>query len=134
MKKIKLACIIDDDPIFVFGIKKMMKNINFSEDYLICSNGKDALDKLTSVINEGKEVPDVILLDLNMPVMDGWDFLEEFKKVKLPKKIVIYIVTSSIDKSDMERVQEFNNVSDYVIKPLEFRELEKIKETLQAEY
>tara|TARA_R110002020_G_scaffold31339_3_gene97852 strand:- start:475 stop:879 length:405 start_codon:yes stop_codon:yes gene_type:complete len=130
MKKIKLTCIVDDDPIFVFGIKKMMKSIDFSENYLIYSNGKEALNNLTSIINEGKEVPDVILLDLNMPVMDGWDFLEEFKKVKLPKKIVIYIVTSSIDKADYERVREFNNVSDYVVKPLEFRELEQIKEAL----
>ncbi|WP_416444752.1 response regulator [Leeuwenhoekiella sp. A16] len=132
MKKVKLACIIDDDPIFVFGIKKMMELTEFCDNFLICCNGKEALDKLTSIIAEGENIPEVILLDLNMPVMDGWEFLEEFTKVDSPKQIVIYIVTSSIDTVDLERAKEFNIVSNYVVKPIAVKDLEGIKEKISA--
>lgn len=132
MKKVKLACIIDDDPIFVFGIKKMMELTEFCDNFLICCNGKEALDKLTSIIAEGENIPEVILLDLNMPVMDGWEFLEEFTKVDSPKQIVIYIVTSSIDTVDLERAKEFNIVSNYVVKPIAVKDLEGIKEKIST--
>tara|TARA_B100000949_G_C13880304_1_gene284320 strand:+ start:71 stop:472 length:402 start_codon:yes stop_codon:yes gene_type:complete len=132
MKKVKLACIIDDDPIFVFGIKKMMELTEFCDNFLICCNGKEALDKLTSIIAKGENIPEVILLDLNMPVMDGWEFLEEFTKVESPKQIIIYIVTSSIDSVDLERAKEFNIVSNYVVKPIAVKDLEGIKEKIST--
>ncbi|MEH6407981.1 MAG: response regulator [Leeuwenhoekiella sp.] len=134
MKKVKLACIIDDDPIFVFGIKKMMELTEFCDNFLICCNGKEALDKLTGIVESGENIPEVILLDLNMPVMDGWEFLEEFTKVKTPKEIMIYIVTSSIDKNDLERAKEFSIVSNYVVKPIDVKDLESIKEKINSNF
>ncbi|MEZ7496866.1 response regulator [Leeuwenhoekiella aequorea] len=130
MKKIKLACIVDDDPIFVFGIKKMMKLIEFCENFLVFANGQEALDSLTAIINKGGDIPQLILLDLNMPVMDGWEFLEEFTKTNPPKEITIYILTSSIDPRDLKRAKQFNRVSNYVIKPITIENLESIKNSL----
>ncbi|WP_405329835.1 response regulator [Leeuwenhoekiella sp. LLG6367-2.1] len=130
MKKIKLACIVDDDPIFVFGIKKMMKLTEFCENFLVFANGQEALDSLTAIINKGGDIPQLILLDLNMPVMDGWEFLEEFTKTNPPKEITIYILTSSIDPRDLKRAKQFNRVSNYVIKPITIENLESIKNSL----
>ncbi|RXG21670.1 response regulator [Leeuwenhoekiella aequorea] len=130
MKKIKLACIVDDDPIFVFGIKKMMKLTEFCENFLVFANGQEALNSLTAIINKGGDIPQLILLDLNMPVMDGWEFLEEFTKTNPPKEITIYILTSSIDPRDLKRAKQFNRVSNYVIKPITIENLESIKNSL----
>jgi CheY-like chemotaxis protein len=65
-------------------------------------------------------LPDVILLDINMPIMDGWDFLEWFKEFKenLVKAIPIFMVSSSIDWRDIEKAKSYEEVIDYMSKPL----------------
>lgn len=128
MKKIDLACIIDDDPIFIFGTKRMMELTNFCRAFLVFNNGKDALDHLTATMDRGDTTPEVILLDLNMPIMDGWEFLEEFIKTPTHKQITIFIVTSSIDPADMNRAKRYGSVSNYVIKPIT---QDKLREMLQ---
>ena len=92
MKEVDLACIIDDDPIFVFGVKKIMEIIGFSKSLMVFRNGEEALNNLKAIISANEKLPDVILLDLNMPILDGWQFLDEFVKVPCEKKIIIYIV------------------------------------------
>lgn len=127
MKKIDIACIIDDDPIFVFGAKKIMHYGDFCNAFMIFHNGAEALTNLKSVISAGDQLPDIILLDLNMPVMDGWQFLEEFTKIKTAKKITIYIITSSVDPADVLRAKQYDNVNNYIVKPIT---LEVLKELL----
>ena len=128
MKKIDIACIIDDDPIFVFGVKKMMKLANFCESLMIFKNGEEALNNLTAIIDAGKKIPDVILLDLNMPIMDGWQFLDEFTKIESHKLITVYIVSSSIDPRDRNRVKDYENVSNFIVKPISLESLINISE------
>ncbi len=118
MKKIDLACIIDDDPIFIFGIKKVMQLADACSNFLIYRNGKEALDALTSLISANEELPDIILLDLNMPILDGWQFLERFVKVPVSKKILVYIVSSSVDPKDVLRAKSYEIVSNYIVKPI----------------
>ena len=130
MKKINLACLVDDDPIVVFGLKKMMRLVKFCENFLVYSNGQEALDALIAIFKNGQEIPDLILLDLNMPVMDGWEFLDAFTKYNPPKKITIYILTSSIDPRDQERAMRFNSVSNYVVKPVTLEQLEAIRDSI----
>ena len=107
-----------------------MKLTEFCENFLVFANGQEALDSLTAIINKGGDIPQLILLDLNMPVMDGWEFLEEFTKTNPPKEITIYILTSSIDPRDLKRAKQFNRVSNYVIKPITIENLESIKNSL----
>ena len=94
MKKIKTICIIDDDPIFRFGTKKMMETVLYSIKFLVFKNGKDAYDNLLPQLQLNTNLPDVIFLDLNMPVMDGWQFLDELIKIPMAENIPIYIVSS----------------------------------------
>lgn len=127
MKKVDIACIIDDDPIFVFGTKKIMELANFCENFMVFHNGEEALNHLQPIIEVGREsIPDVILLDLNMPIMDGWEFLDEFTRIPCKKQIVIYIVTSSVDPADVERAKTYDKVSNYLVKPISSRKLQQI--------
>ncbi len=114
MKKFNLACLVDDDEIFVFGAKRIIELSNFCDNLMIFPNGKEALD----YIKAEKNVPDVVLLDLNMPIMDGWEFLDEITKIERLEPILIYIISSSISPLDIERAKTYEVVSKYIIKPI----------------
>lgn len=128
MPKIDIACIIDDDPIFVFGTKRIMEIANFCESFMIFRNGKEAFDKLKAIIIADEKLPDLILLDLNMPIWDGWQFLDEFIKIPHTNPITIYIMTSSVDPADIEKAKTYDAVSNYLIKPITMAELKKLME------
>lgn len=121
-----MACIIDDDAIYIYGLKRMMQVAEFCESILIYRDGQEAIDALKAVHKSKKKLPDVILLDLNMPILDGWQFLDEFVKIKLDKKITIYIVSSSVDPADVLRAQEYSAVSNYIVKPVSMEILQGI--------
>lgn len=131
MKKIDIACIIDDDPIFVYGAQALMQLTNFCNSMMVFNNGDEALRNLKVLLSAGEQLPDVILLDLNMPIMDGWEFLEEFTKIKTDKEITIFIVTSSIDPNDIEKAKTYSDVSNYIVKPVTAESLEEILESYE---
>lgn len=126
MRTIDTTCIIDDDPIFVFGTKKIMELSNFCKDFMVFNNGQEALTSLTPLLKSGKDLPDIILLDLNMPVMDGWQFLDEFIKIPSEKKVTIYIVSSSIDPVDLYKADKYDAVSNYIVKPITVNKLQEM--------
>ena len=76
MRKIKLTYLIDDDEIYIFTAKKLINKTDFSEEVKFFYNGKEALEAIKSKLYNEEELPEVILLDLNMPIMDGWQFLD----------------------------------------------------------
>ncbi|MBZ9629462.1 response regulator [Salegentibacter sp. LM13S] len=129
-QKVELACIIDDDKIYVNLVKKIIEIKKLSENLLIFKNGMEALNHFKLILENATEetLPDIIFLDINMPIMDGWEFLNEFIKIKnnFEKKITLYMVSSSIDPRDLERAKSFNLVTDYLIKPIELKKFEKI--------
>jgi len=125
MNKIKTACIIDDDPIFIYGTKRLMAEVDFCETVLVFENGQDAIDGLNEITASGETLPAVIFLDLNMPIMNGWEFLEDF--VKIPnhnrEKVIIYIISSSVDPRDLERIKNYEVVNNYILKPISNEDL-----------
>lgn len=129
MGKIDSCCIIDDDPIFVYGTKRIMKEIEFCESIVVFNNGQEALDGLMEISQSDKKTPQVIFLDLNMPIMNGWEFLDEF--IKIPnnnlKKAIVYIISSSVDPRDLERVKDYKQrVNNYILKPITPNDLETV--------
>ncbi|WP_295649024.1 response regulator [uncultured Mucilaginibacter sp.] len=115
----KTVCVIDDDKIYIYGLKKLITIKELSPNLMEFYNGKEAIDFLINPENQN-QLPDIIFLDINMPVMDGWGFMESFVKIKpqLSKKITIYMVSSSINQDDINRAKGISDVTDYVIKPI----------------
>lgn len=117
--KSKTICIIDDDPICVYGTKVLLNHNNyFGSNVLVYEDGYEALVNLTALVISGKSLPDVILLDLNMPVMNGWEFLDEFVKLPLEIKPQIFIVSSHFELSQINKGNSYGIISDYISKPL----------------
>jgi CheY-like chemotaxis protein len=115
------VCLIDDDKVYQFTSKMLLEATQLTSRITTFFNGQEAIDFFMDPENQQIDIlPDVIFLDINMPVMNGWNFLESFEKIfyTLPKKIIIYVVSSSVDESDMERSKSFVSVTDYVIKPI----------------
>lgn len=129
MKKINTICIIDDDPITVFGIKKMLEKIIDCKNLITYSNGKIAIDGIND-LQKKENIPDLIFLDINMPIMDGWQFLEEFIKLPIQKKVRINIVTSSIDPADHEKWLYYKLITEHPIefinKPIHSKDILKV--------
>ncbi|MEL0650003.1 MULTISPECIES: response regulator [unclassified Algibacter] len=126
MKKINLACIIEDDPTHVYITKRFLNLTGLVDSILICSNGKDAFTKLKAIISSGEKLPELILLDLNMPVWDGWQFLDAFKEIPVEDKIDIFILTSSNNEADIERAKNYNIDSNYIVKPITLEKLQDV--------
>lgn len=132
MKKITLACLIDDDPIFIYGTKRLINEIDFCDEVIVYNNGQAALEGLQGRIDANEPFPEVILLDLNMPIMNGWNFLDEFCKMEHANKdhVTVYIISSSIDPRDLEKVKDYDIIHNYILKPLSPKDLETVKEAM----
>ncbi|WP_281846187.1 response regulator [Olleya namhaensis] len=132
MKHIDTTCLIDDDRIFIFAAKRILKATNFCNNFTIYNNGAEALTGLRDIIKSGNNIPDLILLDLNMPIMDGWQFLDEFVKIENSKKITLYIVSSSIDPADTQKAKEYEQITDFIVKPITKDALTEIVNTINT--
>ncbi|ADY53073.1 response regulator receiver protein [Pseudopedobacter saltans DSM 12145] len=126
--KIESAFIIDDDDIYIFGIKKLIQIKKLCEDLHSFSNGYEALQKLEELRNANQAFPEIILLDINMPIMTGWEFIEHFRNFEndLKTHTKIYMVSSSIDPEDIDRADKLKEIEKYIIKPIDLDTLIEI--------
>jgi len=115
----KLA-IVDDDTIFQFTTHRTLSVSKMTGEILQFVNGNTALEYLTLHSGEKDSLPDYIFLDINMPVIDGWMFLDEYLKIKdlMAKEIQIYMLSSSVDKRDINKAMSFGIVKEYISKPI----------------
>jgi len=127
MAKFTDVLLVEDDPITIMVCERIIKMTSFAEKVTSCQNGKIAFDYLLS-LRENGIVPKIIFLDINMPVMNGWDFLSEFDKVKSDFKELpyIYLLSSTVDPEDFLKAKNYLLVKDFISKPLSKEILEKI--------
>lgn len=124
--KAGLVWIIDDDEIIRYLSEMMFKQTEFCEQSVFFNRAEDALAKLGSAANGGMTLPDLIMLDLSMPGMDGWTFLEEIHHLSLPESVPVFIFTSSINEHEIIRVKSYPLVKDVITKPLTVHKINKI--------
>jgi len=128
MKNINSMYVIDDDRIYHFLLKNLFKQNGITINATFFNNGQEAIEAI-KVAEAADSMPDLILLDVNMPIMNGWQFLEEYIKLKdiLPKICTIYMISSSNDEVDINKAKGYGNiVKDYFLKPICKEDLDKI--------
>ena len=131
-RKMVTACVIDDDEIFIYGFKKFMEIRGISAETIYFSNGQEAIDYLKNPFY-ANNLPDVIFVDINMPVMDGWEFTNNFEEIKsqMGKKISVYAISSSVDINDINRAKNNPVIEDYILKPISETYVEDIINSYQ---
>lgn len=127
--KLKHVLLIDDNEIDNYISKIMITRKNLTEKISVAASAIEALDYLETLLNKPEEFPDVIFLDINMPQMDGFGFLEEYSK--FPEHVTangsVYMLTSSSDPNDIERATQNPMVKKYFSKPLTESVLNELK-------
>jgi len=127
---IEKAYIIDDDDISIFVTSVLLETENFAREIECFLYAEAALEKL---LRHDELLPQVIFLDLNMPVVSGWDFLEAMtgQQARFLNKCHVYILTSSVDPQEIELARKYSLVKGFLRKPLDEEEIRKIKQCLK---
>ena len=114
-------CIIDDDEAFHFTTELMLSKQEVTTRLDSFTDGKQAIEFIQKNLNQADMLPDIILLDLYMPKMDGWDFMNALTEIEdqLPKNVSIYVVTSSVDDQDYKKLRTIERVKNYYVKPID---------------
>jgi CheY-like chemotaxis protein len=125
IRKLPFIGIIDDDKIYQFTLMRIINDNKQAEKIITFSDGEKAIHYLTDNKATNENIPDIIFLDVNMPIMDGWQFIDEYASIKteIKKKIVIFMLSSSVNPIDIERASKINEISDYIIKPMKLEEV-----------
>lgn len=126
MKKINNLLLIEDNDITILITKKMIEQTGLVDNIVIAKNGKDGYDYLTYCLENTRSLPDIILLDIMMPVWDGWTFLEKTRETQLLEKLNIYLYTSSVSDEDKNEASQYGLRDRYLVKPMEINVIERI--------
>jgi CheY-like chemotaxis protein len=120
--------LVEDDQIFTFLLKKAIKKIGLSPITGTFINGLEALEYLKAAYSSEENY--VIFLDLNMPIMNGWEFLRRLSNIARPSNCIVFVLTSSNYQKDLHILEENAFVLDYVTKPISESTMKGLKETI----
>lgn len=129
MKSIDLVLLVDDNDTDNFISKRIIEITKFSSRVEVKSSGKGALDYLREHQNTVEQIPSIIFLDINMPIVDGFVFLYEFEKFNelVKNKSKVIILSSSDNKRDIDKIVNNNHVIKFITKPLTEMALDEIR-------
>ena len=130
MNNIGTVMLVDDNDTDNFISKRIIEITKFSDNVIVKNSGKSALDYLIANKESPEEIPDIIFLDINMPIVDGFVFLYEYEKFSnsVKDKCRVIILSSSDNKRDIDKIVNNDFVIKFVTKPLTEKTLEEIKE------
>ncbi|WP_407426645.1 response regulator [Arcticibacter sp.] len=125
--KYKSVLLIDDSYVDNLINSKIIESLHFADEVKIINSPFEAINYLKDAAQTG-ELPDIIFLDIRMPAMNGFEFMNKLEPIKhlLPSNLKIYMLSSSLDPSDLRKVKENNLVTNFIGKPLTARALEEI--------
>lgn len=121
--------VIDDDSTFLFIFRKQIEKTEEIEIVNESKNGMEALNALKSALDDRESWPDLIVLDLNMPVMDGWGFLDSYGDIcsKASSNVPVCILSSTINQADFDRANTYESVKSFFSKPITSEQLHTMK-------
>jgi len=114
------VALVDDDRVYQFTIEKMLKRLDQRVRFQWFKDGEEAIVFINKHAFDPDQLPDILILDINMPYMDGWQFLDVYE-IALPalaKRIDIFMISSSADVRDQNRARQCTNVTEYLEKPI----------------
>jgi CheY-like chemotaxis protein len=122
--------VIDDDDINIFIINKIVEKTGYNVKMVSKANGLLAIDHLKNTIDQ-KDFPDLILIDINMPILNGWEFLDAYEALHISKNIDMYMLSSSVYENDIEKAKTYSKVKGFISKPLSIERLIELFKELQ---
>ncbi len=126
----KNILLIDDEEINLFILQNLLRLSGIDAEITFFNTSKKGINYLQSLVEKKEKLPDLILLDIEMPVMNGWDFLEDYKKINksytYDSKVIIF--TTSIVEQDIIRARSYEEVADFVNKPMTVEMLKSIEQ------
>lgn len=126
MTKKRELLIIDDDEIFLIVITRMFEKLGAEFQIVNAKNGIDGLKLISDRLDDNEPIPDLVMLDLNMPLCDGWEFLDEVKHVANSISLNIFVVSSTVDQYEIGKVKSYPFVKKMYSKPLSAEVLTEI--------
>lgn len=128
VKKLNSILLIDDDVDCNFFHQRLIHKMDCVENIYIAKNGKEAIELLNKEDNGKYLNPDIIFLDINMPIMNGWEFIEEYKNLKEEQKakVVLMMLTTSLNESDIEKAKKYKDIKGYKNKYLDLNTMTEI--------
>lgn len=131
MSAAQLAYVIENDRITATVTELVLRKNLRRGEVRTYVNGQLAFDQLGGALQNGDTVPDLILLDLDMPVMDGWEFLDALSGLPLDKQVCVFVLTSSICPSDAQKAKRYPAVKGFFSKPLDTKSVAWMQHFLQ---
>lgn len=127
-KKFRSVLLIDDDEPSNMINERVIKKADFAENVMAVTSGLRALSHLNKTYDGKQPLPQLIFLDINMPAMNGWEFIEEFNKMPYAKNIIIVMLTTSLNPDDAARAKSIDAVDAFRNKPLTISMLQELSE------
>ncbi|TKC04378.1 response regulator [Pedobacter frigoris] len=118
--------VIDDDDINIFIIRKIVEKTGYKVNMVSRSNGQLAVEYLTEIADNRDVFPQLMLVDINMPILNGWEFLEAYEQLNLPQKSDMYMLSSSVYENDIEKAKSYKTIKGFISKPLTIERLSEL--------
>lgn len=131
--KIKLL-VIDNDDINIFIIKKIVEKTGFNVEMVAKTNGQMAIDYITMTLSLQESLPHLVLIDINMPVLNGWEFLDAYGQLNIDQKIDMYMLSSSVYENDIEKAKTYQSVKGFISKPLSIERLTELFKIIEQDF
>ena len=125
--------VVDDDDVNLYIMTRLVERTAYKTNMITKTDGNAGIDYLKELIENNEPLPSLILVDINMPVSDGWEFLDNYRQLTIQQNIDVYILTSSVFDIDIERSKEYEFLSGFISKPITVEKLDEFFSACGAE-